>query len=170
MKSLVRRESHAQFCGNNGARFPCLTRIGANFQKYQSMGFNKSNVSEDEVINNSKLEHLYNHEFDKGRFFQVVFEDEKEAWFKLAPKTLMKVIYLKDQDNIEGIEIVKSVSGEDKQRISFSKFNFQQLKSFLNFISSIDLKSISDKRIVLADDSLDVLDNSTKKKIATLLA
>src|SRR5690554_6526432 len=127
-------------------------------------------VSEDDVINNSRLEHLYNHDFGKGRFFQVVFENEKETWFKLAPKTMMKVIYLQDNDDIEGIEIVKVVSGEEKQRLAFSKFNFQQLKSFLEFINSIDMKSISDRRIVLSDDSLDILDAETKKKIATLLS
>lgn len=127
-------------------------------------------VSEDDVINNSRLENLYNHDFGKGRFFQVVFENEKEVGFKLAPKTMMKVIYLQDNDDIEGIEIVKVVSGEEKQRLAFSKFNFQQLKAFLQFINSIDLKSISDRRIVLSDNSLDILDAQTKKKIATFLS
>lgn len=131
---------------------------------------NNLTATEDDVINNSRLENLYSHDFGKGRFFQVVFQNEQEAWFKLAPKTMMKVIYLPDNDDIEGIEIVKSVSGEDKQRLSFSKFNFQQLKSFLQFINSLDLKSISDRRIILADNSLDVLDADTKKKIATFLS
>jgi len=132
----------------------------------------KSNflVSEEDVILNSRLEHLYNHDFGSGRFFQVVFEDENEVHIKLAPKTLMKIIYIRDNDDIEGIEIVKIVSNTEKQKLAFSKFNFQQLKCFLEFINSLDLKSISERRITLADDSFDILDYETKKKITTLLS
>lgn len=127
-------------------------------------------ATEDEVIQNSKLEHLYNHDFGSGRFFQVVFSDENETHIKLASRTLMKVVYIREKDNIEGIEIVKEVSGDEKQRIKFSKFDFQQLKSFLSFIDNLDLATINDRRIVLADNSFDVLDDDTKKKIGTLLS
>lgn len=127
-------------------------------------------ATEDDVISNSKLEHLYNHDFGNGRFFQVVFSDKNETHIKLASRTLMKIVYLREKDNIEGIEIVKEVSGDEKQRIKFSKFDFQQLKSFLSFIDSIDLATINDRRIVLADNSFDVLDEETKKKIGTLLS
>ena len=51
-------------------------------------------ATEDDVIQNSKLEHLYNHNFGSGRFFQVVFEDEKEVDIKLASRTLLKIVYL----------------------------------------------------------------------------
>lgn len=46
----------------------------------------------------------------------------------------------------------------------------QQLRCFLDFINSIDLKGVSNRRISLADGSLDILDKETKKKIATLLS
>jgi hypothetical protein len=127
-------------------------------------------VTEDDVINNSRLEHLYNHDFGSGRFFQVVFSDENEAHIKLASKTLMKVIYIRDNDDIEGVEIIKCISNIEKQKISFSKFNFQQLICFLEFINSLDLKTVSERRIVLADNSLDILDLETKKKLTTLLS
>jgi hypothetical protein len=127
-------------------------------------------ATEDDVIQNSKLEHLYNHDFGSGRFFQVVFSDENETHVKLASRTLMKIVYIREKDNIEGIEIVKEVSGAEKQRIKFSKFDFQQLKSFLGFINSIDLATINDRRIVLADNSFDILDEEAKKKIGTLLS
>lgn len=126
-------------------------------------------VTEDDVISNSKLEHLYNHDFGGGRFFQVVFCNENETRIKLAPRTLMKVVYYRDKDDIDSIEIVKQVSDIDKERIKFSKFNFQQLKCFLQFISSIDLKGVSDRRIILSDNSLDIIDEETKRKISTLL-
>lgn len=126
-------------------------------------------VTEDDVISNSKLEHLYNHDFGGGRFFQVVFSNDTETHIKLAPRTLMKVVYYREKDDIDSIEIVKQVSDIDKERIKFSKFNFQQLKCFLQFISSIDLKGVSDRRIILSDNSLDILDEETKRKISTLL-
>jgi len=127
-------------------------------------------VTDEDVAFNSKLEHLYNHEFGDGRFFQVVFSDEKETHIKLAPRTLMKVVYLKNKDDIEGFHIIKVVSGNDTEKVKFSKFNMQQLRCFLDFINSIDLKGISNRRISLADDSLAVLDVETKRKIATLLS
>ena len=127
-------------------------------------------TTEDDVILNSKLEHLYNHEFDKGRFFQVVFSNETETHIKLATRTLMKVVYYKEKDDIESLEIIKQVSEVDKEKIKFSKFNFQQLKCFLEFIGTIDLKGVSERRIVLSDNSLDILDLDTKKKIMTLLS
>ncbi len=127
-------------------------------------------ATEDDVIQNSKLEHLYNHDFGSGRFFQVVFEDEKEVHIKLASRTLLKVVYLTEKDNLEGLEIIKMVSNSEKQRLKLSKFNLQQLKSFLSFIENLDLKGITERRITLADDSLDVLDTETRKKVATLLS
>ncbi len=102
-------------------------------------------TTEDDVIQNSKLGHLYNHNFEKGRFFQVIFEDEKEVHIKLASRTLLKVVYLTEKDDLEGLEIIKMVSNTEKQRLKLSKFNLQQLKSFL-------------------------LDVETRKKVATLLS
>ena len=127
-------------------------------------------TTEDDVISNSKLEHLYNHDFGGGRFFQVVFSNEAETHIRLAPRTLMKVIYYKEKDDIESLEIIKQVSDVDKEKIKFSKFNFQQLRCFLDFISSIDLKGVSERRIILSDNSLDILDSETKKKIMNLLS
>lgn len=82
----------------------------------------------------------------------------------------MKVTYIKDNEDIEGLSITKVVSGEDKQNLKFSKFNLKQLQTFLQFINDIDLKGISERRIQLADDSLEIIDQETKKKILTLMS
>lgn len=146
-----------------------LTQIQLTKETMAAFGY-LPKPTEEEIIQNSRLEQLYNHEFEQGRFFQAVFEDPTEVHFRLAPRTMMKVVYLPDKDDIEGIEIVKLVEDEEVQRVKFSKFNFQQLKMFLQFISSIDLKGISERRIALADDTLDVIDADTRKKITTLLS
>lgn len=126
--------------------------------------------TEEEIILNSRLEQLYNHEFERGRFFQVVFENEDELGIRLSSRTLMKVVYIKDKEDIEGIELIKLVGGQQKQKVKFSKFNLQQLKMFLQLISELDLKGVSERRIALADDYTDLIDEGTKKKIAALLS
>ncbi|MBF4322585.1 DUF4263 domain-containing protein, partial [Vibrio anguillarum] len=108
--------------------------------------------------------------FEKGRFFQVIFSDENEFHIQLAPRTMMRVVYLKEKDDIEGIKLCKLVNGQEKQVIELSKFNMQQLKTFLNFIQELDLKGVAERRIKLSDDSMDVLDAETKQKITTLLS
>lgn len=127
-------------------------------------------LSDEDVILNSKLEHLYNHEFGDGRFFQVIFSDENETHIKLAARTCLKVVYLKEKNDIEGFEIIKVVSNKEKERVKLSKFNLQQLTCFLEFIKDLDFKDVTKRRISLADDELSVLDSETKGKIATLLS
>lgn len=132
------------------------------------MGLGSSEKStEEEIIRGSKPNVLYSHEFDQGRFFQVVHEDKDGFEVKLAPRTMLKAVYIKEQDDIEGIEIVK-VTNKDTQRVKLSKFNFAQLKAFLSFISQIDLKGITEKRLKLSHEQS--LDEKTIKTLKTILS
>lgn len=124
-------------------------------------------TSEEDVIWGSIPDRLYSHEFEKGRFFQVVHEDEKGFEIKLAPRTMLKAVYIKDKNDIEGIEIIK-VSNVKTEKVLLSKFNFAQLKSFLAFISEIDLKGITERRLKILDDQ--ELDFDTIKSVKTLLS
>ena len=129
----------------------------------------RNNTTSAQIIDNHKLEQLYNHSIENGRFFKVVFSDADSLNLQLSSKTYMQIKFLPDRNNIEGLDIIKIVDGNETQKISFSKFNFAQLELFLNFIRDLDLSTISERRLKLADNSLEVLDNETKKKIATLL-
>jgi hypothetical protein len=124
--------------------------------------------SEEEIIKTSKTNRLYSHEFEAGRFFQVVHEDENGATIRFAPRTMLKVIYIKDQDDIEGFEIIKLVNESEKERVKLSKFNFAQLKEFLRFISEIDLKGITSRRLKILDDQ--ELDSDSIRSVKTLLS
>lgn len=124
--------------------------------------------SEEEIIKTSKPNRLYSHEFEAGRFFQVVHEDENEATIRFAPRTMLKIIYIKDQDDIEGFEIIKLVNETEKERVKLSKFNFAQLKEFLRFISEIDLKGITARRLKILDDQ--ELDTDSIRSVKTLLS
>ena len=108
-----------------------------------------NNPTEEQIISNSKLNMLYSHEFDAGRFFQVIHEDKVGFEIKLAPRTMLKAIYLKEEDDIEGIQFIKLVSDKEKESIKLSKFNLAQIKAFLSFITEIDLKGITEKRLKL---------------------
>jgi hypothetical protein len=129
---------------------------------------NKNTTTEEEIISNYIPNRLYWHEFEAGRFFQVVHEDEKGAIIKFAPRTMLKVLYIKDQNDIEGFEIIKVVHNKETERIKLSKFNFAQLKAFLSFISEIDLKGITEKRLKIVDDQ--ELDSDTIRSVKTLLS
>src|SRR5690606_8861909 len=124
--------------------------------------------TEDEIIRKSLPNRLYWHEFEAGRFFRVVHEDEYGASIKFAPRTMLKVVYIKDQDDIEGFEIIKVVNENEIQKVKLSKFNFAQLKAFLSFISEIDLKGITEKRLKLLDDQ--ELDPDSIRSVKTLLS
>jgi hypothetical protein len=124
--------------------------------------------SEEEIIKTSKLNRLYSHEFEAGRFFQVVHEDENGATIRFAPRTMLKIIYIKDQDDIEGFEIIKLINESEKERVKLSKFNFAQLKEFLRFISEIDLKGITARRLKILDDQ--ELDSDSIRSVKTLLS
>ena len=128
----------------------------------------QNTTSEEEIILNYKPNRLYWHEFEAGRFFQVVHEDEKGAVLKLAPRTMLKVVYLTDQNDIEGFEIIKVVHNKETERIKLSKFNFAQLKAFLSFISEIDLKGVTERRLKILDDQ--ELDSDSIRSVKTLLS
>lgn len=129
---------------------------------------NRFKPSEEEIIRTSIPNRLYSHEFEAGRFFQVVHEDENGATIRFAPRTMLKVIYIKDQEDIEGFEIIKLVNETEKERVKLSKFNFAQLKEFLRFISEIDLKGITARRLKILDDQ--ELDADSIRSVKTLLS
>lgn len=133
------------------------------------MPINIKTDKEVDIINSMKQNTLYSHEFEKGRFFQVCHYDQDGFEIKLASKTNLKVVFLKDKNDIEGFEITKIINGVNKNGVKLSKFNFKQLKAFLHFISQIDLNSISERKISLQDDSLEKIDENTERKIKTLL-
>lgn len=128
----------------------------------------RTKPTETEIIMASHTDRLYSHEFDGGRFFQVVHEDEISSTIKFASRTMLKITYLKEQDDIEGIEIIKLVNEDEKERVKLSKFNLAQLKCFLSFISEIDLKGITSRRLKIIDDQ--VLDSESIRSVKTLLS
>lgn len=46
----------------------------------------------------------------------MVFEDENGVTFQLATRTYMRVVYIKDKDDIEGIKLIKLIDGKGKTK------------------------------------------------------
>ncbi len=124
--------------------------------------------TEDEIIFNSKPGFLYSNEFNGGRFFQMVTEFEDDFELKLSSKTMMKVVYIKDKQDINGLHIIKLINNLPTQDIKLSNFSLAHLKMFLSFISTIDLKSITEKKLRIIDESN--IDDETYSKIRTILS
>ena len=141
------------------------------------MKFYEVASTEDDVINNSKPNHLYTHDFNKGKYFSVVYENQEGATLQVSAKIQLKIVYIYDIDTISGFEITKlreynKQDGyqETKEKINLRSFDLSDIVSFAKFISEVDLKGISERRIKLGGESFDELDDETKKKLKTLLS
>lgn len=132
--------------------------------------------SEGEIVQNSYPDSLYSHDFNGGKYFSLISEERgRDFEMQISQRVKFQVSFINDRDDINGLTIQKFKyrGGEwledENEKITLSQFNFQKLTSFLQFLSEINLKSISERRIRLVDDSLQDIDQETKKTIQTLL-
>lgn len=132
------------------------------------MSLSNRTSDQEGIIRNSRTNTLYSHDFGNGRFFSVIHEDESGFDVKLAPRTMLKVVYLPEKRNIEGLHIVKLISNRETQKLDLSKFDFQQLRAFLEFVSTQDLDAIPERRMSLAND--DDLSSEVREQIRKLLS
>lgn len=124
--------------------------------------------TEREIIENSKTNRLYSNDFGDGRFFQVIHEDEYSSTIRFASRTMLKIVYLKEKEDINGFEIIKLINKKETQRVKLNNVNFQQMKEFLSFISEIDLKDITERRLKIFNE--DEISDKTIKSVKTLLS
>ena len=125
-------------------------------------------------LRNYQIETLYNNpisnNLEKGSFFKVLFnDDESDVLIQLSAQVYMQIVFVPTKKDIKSLEIIKIKNGERDGRVLFSTFNLQQLELFLKLIKDLDLSTIADRKLKLADGSFDILDDVTKKKIGTLL-
>jgi len=128
------------------------------------MGLSNEKPTQCEIIQNSQTETLYTHDLGKKNCSQIVFSDEGFD-MQVATKTMMRVIYKRENGVIEGLEILKCVDDEIKERVKFNKINIDQLRKFLELITDLNLGEISDRKIKLKG----IWDDATKKEMNQLL-
>jgi hypothetical protein len=143
-------------------------------------------ATEAEIVDNYRLDHLYTHAFrdGSGKFFTVVSEDEDGAVLSVEAehpvptrnkiKTTLTFVRSKPDGVIRHIELkrfryyAKSGYVEQDESIKFSFSFFAGLVGFLQGLAGLDLDSINERRIPLADTPS--LDAETKRRFRTLIS
>ncbi len=97
---------------------------------------------EEEIIQNSKLDTVYQHDLNHGKFFSVVSEshsnDNSEYTVKLSTKTQIKIFISTRSGEPRSIEFIKLINGTKKQKLRIDDICLDQLKIFLSFMIDID--------------------------------
>lgn len=113
--------------------------------------------SEEEVISSSKLDTVYQHEFEGKKFFSIISEEsidnETKYIIKVAPRTQIKVVYSNNSNDARTLEITKIVNGTKSQKIRLDKICMNQLKVFLSFLIDIDVSSFNEKQTLLSSNN-----------------
>ncbi|PKG34906.1 Shedu immune nuclease family protein, partial [Psychrobacter sp. Sarcosine-3u-12] len=112
---------------------------------------------EEEIIFNSKLDTIYQHEFEGGKFFSIISEEIIENGsaylIKLASRTQIKIIFSKNSSEARTLEIAKFVGGKEKETLRLNKICTGQLKAFLSFLTDIDVSSFNEKQTTLSSNN-----------------
>ena len=121
--------------------------------------------TEEEIIFNSKLDTIYQHEFEGGKFFSIIseefLEDRSTHLIKLASRTQIKVIFSNNSSEARTLEIAKFVGGKEKETLRLNKICTDQLKVFLSFLIDIDVSGFNEKQTTLSsnDDNAETFKN-----------
>lgn len=112
--------------------------------------FNLTKPTEEEIIQNSLPNTLYQHRLSQGNFFYIVHEDiqidSTEYIIQLAAKTQIKVFHSHRSNEIRKLEITKITNGIEKDKVSLNISCLNQLKAFLNFINEIDADNYPEEK------------------------
>ena len=112
--------------------------------------------TEEDIIFNSKLDTIYQHEFEGGKFFSIIseeiLEDRSIHLIKLTSRTQIKVIFSNNSSEARTLEIAKFVRGKEKETLRLNKVCTAQLKAFLSFLIDIDVSSFNEKQTTLSSN------------------
>jgi hypothetical protein len=143
--------------------------------------------SEENIVDNYFIDTLYSsREFKDGvgKFFTIVSQDENdiptvidvEHVVPIRNKIKTTLTFIKKDNKITAISFKRFKYykkahwvEQPEQQISFSYSLFKKIIGYLQLLAGLNLSDITERRIVLADDSLQNIDHETKSKIKTLL-
>ncbi len=107
-------------------------------------------------------------DYAKGKYFEVVTNNDDGFAIKTGKKTAFKVLYIKDPKNdIRSFEIIKDA--RNKEKVSLNLEGFSQMIAFLELIKSLDIKGLTEQKMTINSSSEYDIDDETRKKILTLL-
>jgi hypothetical protein len=147
--------------------------------------------SEAEIVGRSRVDHIYTHDWasGEGRYLNVVLDDSgtpKEIDIDLEPNARNRIkvtlSFVREAGDIRMIELKKfkhykrsgwqpapDSSGFGHEHITLRPFTFAKLLSVLRFITELDVKGINQRRLALAVEGTQSLDDETKKTLRTFL-
>lgn len=117
-------------------------------------------------------EKIYAADFSQGRYISKTFTSDelpREGNFDISPKVSVRLTYIREKNDIKGIEI-KKIGGKENQRLALSVFDFRMLLATLQFFSKVDLSSVANKSYVLDESIFQQADIDKIRKFLTMLA
>lgn len=146
---------------------------------------------EAEIVGRSRPDHLYTHEWPsgEGRYLNFIIDEAGQAQsldIELEPharnRIKVTISFVRDRGDISKIELRKfklykrrgwqpcpDENGYGHQRITLRPYSFEKLLAFLHFVSGLDIPGITQRRLALAVEGSQPLDEDTKRKLRTLL-
>lgn len=128
------------------------------------------------IIDLTKDNTLVKGDFSGGNYFSIQYNDDGDIEWQISPKIKLTFAFIPDKNDITYVkfEKFKKVKKDDPWVsdgvVTLSTFGFAQIRALLDFIANdIDLKSVKEKRLTIADGTLSI-DDDTIKKIRTVLA
>jgi Domain of unknown function (DUF4263) len=148
--------------------------------------------TEAQIVGNSRPDHLYTHEWANGagKYLNVVIDETGQPLsidIDLEPRARnrikVSITFVRERNDIRMIEIKKfkhykrkgwqpapdEDTGFGHQRITLRPFTFEKLLAFLQFISQLDIRGITQRRLALAVEGAQPLDEDTKRTLRTFL-
>lgn len=108
--------------------------------------------SEADIIANKKAGVVYVADFPQGgKYMSVVVDSDEiipDLYFQISPRVQLRITYLTNSERIKGVEISKATN-QKVEKINFSTLDFERILQLLSLFTELDLKSISNKAIVL---------------------
>jgi Domain of unknown function (DUF4263) len=151
----------------------------------------KSEPDEAEIVGRSRPDHLYTHEWPsgEGRYLNFIIDESGQAQaidIDLEPnarnRIKVTISFVRDRGDISKIELRKfklykrkgwqpcqDENGFGHQHITLRPYSFEKLLAFLHFVSGLDIPGITERRLALAVEGSQPLDEDTKRKLRTLL-
>lgn len=140
--------------------------------------------SEGDIVLNSRVDTLYTHGFregteGEGRFFNIITLDDgsQRVELELTPRVRISFVFIKEKNDIDAVHISKHRFNkrwgwreDKKEEVRLSPITFAKVIGLIRFLTELDLAGIHERRIKLADDSLPDIDDTTKRRIRTLLS
>lgn len=129
--------------------------------------------SEEEILANKKAGRIYVADFsnNEGKYISVVFDDKADPYdvsLKISPRIEIRITYIANDEKITGVQISK-LSGGKIEKINLSTLSFEGILGILHIFSELDLKSITNKSIIL-DSNIIQNENELRKHLNTILA